>query len=72
MKLSIQNETLMKYFGMEDTYAMIREAGFEAIDWDTCSSWDFDEVKKAKELKNLPRRFARTLPRRWRSSAKTA
>ena len=53
MKLSIQNETLMKYYGMEDAYAMIREAGFEAIDWDTCSSWDWDEVKKAKELKNL-------------------
>lgn len=53
MKLCIQNETLMKYYGMEDAYAMIREAGFEAIDWDTCLSWDFDEIKKAKELKNL-------------------
>lgn len=53
MKLSIQTETLMKYFGMEDAYGMIREAGFEAIDWNIDTSWDFDEVKKAKELKNL-------------------
>ena len=53
MKLSIQNESLVKYFGMEDAYGMIREAGFDAIDWNIDTSWDFDEVKKAKELKNL-------------------
>ena len=53
MKLSIQNETLMKYYGMEDTYSMIREAGFEAIDWDTCGTWDFDEVKTAEKLEGL-------------------
>ena len=53
MKLSIQNETLMKYYGMEDTYSMIREAGFEALDWDLCSTWTFGEVKRAEKLEGL-------------------
>ncbi len=33
MKLSVQNGNLAYVFGKETTYRMIREAGFEAIDW---------------------------------------
>lgn len=53
MKLSIQTETLFKYYGMEDTYRMIREAGFEAIDWNIDTAWDFDQVKQADRLEGL-------------------
>lgn len=53
MKISIQSETLVKYYGMEDAYGMIRAAGFEAIDWNIDTSWNFDEVKTAEKLENL-------------------
>lgn len=53
MKISIQSETLVKYYGMEDAYGMIREAGFEAIDWNIDTAWDFEQVKKAERLEGL-------------------
>jgi len=53
MKLSIQSESLVKYYGMEDAYRMIREAGFEAIDWNIDTCWDFDAVKNAEKLEGL-------------------
>ena len=53
MKLSIQSQNLVDTFGAKQAYSLIREAGFEAIDWNIDTAWDFDEVKKSKELKNL-------------------
>ena len=53
MKISIQSETLVKYYGAEDAYGMIREAGFEAIDWNIDTAWDFDTIKNAEHLCGL-------------------
>ena len=53
MKISIQSETLVKYYGMEDAYGMIGEAGFEALDWNIDTAWNFDEVKASEKLENL-------------------
>ena len=53
MKISIQSETLVKYFGAEDAYGMIREVGFEAIDWNIDTAWDFDVIRKAERLEGL-------------------
>lgn len=53
MKISIQSETLVKYFGAEDAYGMIREAGFEAIDWNIDTAWDFDVIRKAERPEGL-------------------
>ena len=53
MKLSIQSQKLTGQYGIEAAYRMIREAGFEAIDWNLDTEWKISEVKTAKKLENL-------------------
>ncbi len=53
MKLCIQSERLVSQYGAKDAYRMIREAGFEAIDWNVDTAWNFSKVKEAEKLENL-------------------
>lgn len=53
MKLSIQSGDLPRDFGAEKAYQMIREAGFEAIDWNLDHALTRKTLENAKELKNL-------------------
>lgn len=53
MKISIQSQRLTGQYGIEKAYRMIREAGFEAVDWNIDTEWKFDEVKTAEKLENL-------------------
>ncbi len=53
MKTCIQSEGLMSSFGPEIAYRMIREAGFEAIDWNINKAWNFKAVTSADTLKDL-------------------
>ncbi len=48
MLLSVQSATVVNDFGSELGYKMIREAGFQAIDW------NIDHSLKAKDLKSAP------------------
>ena len=45
MKISVQPGDLWRLFGHETTYAMIREAGFDGIDWNLDHAWNHAEVK---------------------------
>ena len=40
MKLSVQNYGVSTVFGPEAGYRMIRECGFEAIDWNIDQGWN--------------------------------
>ena len=50
MLLSVQSQDLVKEFGIEDGYRMIREAGFEAIDWNLDHAWKTAEIQTAEHL----------------------
>ena len=52
MKISMQSR-ITELHGIENGYRMLREAGFEAIDWSLHTTWDFEAVKKAEKLENL-------------------
>ena len=49
MKISIQTGDIIKNFGIKKGYALIKECGFEAIDWNIDTAWDmklvFDDHK---------------------------
>ncbi|MBQ8310434.1 MAG: sugar phosphate isomerase/epimerase [Clostridia bacterium] len=53
MKICVQSQDLIDQFGFEDGYRMIREAGFEGIDWNIDHAWRFGELLKAERLENL-------------------
>lgn len=53
MKISTQNGNLCRDFGMETAYRMIKEAGFEAIDWNLDQTLTEKTLKEATELKDL-------------------
>lgn len=53
MKLSVQSQNLVNNFGFEQAYRMIREAGFEAIDWNIDHSLRAGDLLKAEKLENL-------------------
>ena len=53
MKLCITSGTYVSRYGIRDGYRMIREAGFEAIDWTIDVAWKFSEVLEAERLENL-------------------
>ena len=61
MKISIQTESLVSDFGKREAYKMIKEAGFEAIDWNINTTWSYPELLSAKELRGLSV-FEKTLP----------
>lgn len=53
MKLCIQTESLVHDLGYEAAYRTIREAGFEAVDWNLNTAWSFKQVSAAEKLKDL-------------------
>lgn len=53
MKLCIQSEGLFSRYGAEVAFRMIREAGFEAIDWNLDKAWNFKKVLEAETLRDL-------------------
>ncbi len=53
MKISVQSQNLVNELGMEQAYRAIREAGFDAIDWNLDHAWDFTKVKAAKDFTGL-------------------
>ncbi len=53
MKISVQSQNLVREFGAESAYRMMREAGFEAVDWNIDHGWKFSEVLKAPGLEGL-------------------
>lgn len=53
MKICIQSQRLVSQYGAEDAYRMIREAGFEGIDWNIDTEWNFSAVKAAERLEDL-------------------
>lgn len=46
MKISIQGGGVVDRFGFEKGYAMLREAGFEATDWDLDYILEFPQIQK--------------------------
>ena len=52
MNISVQSGGLIRFWGYEKGYKMIREAGFDGIDWNIDGAWSGAEVKK-KILKHL-------------------
>lgn len=52
MQLCIQTSTIIQEFGFERGYAMLREAGFTAIDWNLDNSLSSKELKSSA-LENL-------------------
>ena len=53
MKLSVQSQNLVAEYGMEKAYRMIREAGFEAIDWNIDHAWSFKNVCASQTFDDL-------------------
>ena len=53
MKISVQTQPTVNRFGIKDAYRLIREAGFEAIDWGLDQAWKTNEVFNAKEFSGL-------------------
>lgn len=53
MKISVQSQNLVDQFGIERAYEMIREAGFEAIDWNIDHAWNSKEVYAAEVFEGL-------------------
>ena len=48
MKISVQIGDLIDLLGFETGYAMVREAGFDGIDWHLDHAWNPEEVKKGQ------------------------
>lgn len=46
MNISVQSGGLIRFWGYEKGYKMIREAGFDGIDWNIDGAWSGAEVKK--------------------------
>ena len=53
MRICVQSQDLVDDIGMHDAYAAIREAGFEAIDWNIDHAWKFSDLIKAEKLEGL-------------------
>jgi len=60
MKISIQDASTVLRYDMDTAYQRIREAGFEAIDWDVdlqwkdgkaCSCWNRTAIESGKEIR---------------------
>ncbi len=61
MLLSVQSQDLIDDFGFDEGYRMIRDAGFDAIDWNLDHAWSFNQVTNAETLEGLSI-FERPLP----------
>lgn len=61
MLLSVQSQNLIDNVGFDEGYRMIRDAGFDAIDWNIDHAWSFRRVVDAEKLEGLCI-FERPLP----------
>lgn len=59
MGISIQTGGLLSYWGAADTFRMIREAGFDGIDWGIDEGWDRSVIQQGRFS---PCVFERPLP----------
>ena len=46
MRLAVQSGNVVDDFGFETGYRMIKEAGFEAVDWNIDHAWDQSKLRK--------------------------
>ena len=53
MLLSVQSQDLIDDVGYDAGYRMIREAGFEAIDWNLDHAWKANQLETAETLEGL-------------------
>lgn len=53
MKICVQTGDLIEEFGLQKGYQMIREAGFEAVDWNIDQALSVQKLAHASELKDL-------------------
>ena len=53
MKISVQSQDLVDDLGIQNAYRMIKNAGFEAIDWSLDHAWKFKDLLRAERLENL-------------------
>lgn len=53
MDICVQSGTVVYEFGFEKGYKMIRDAGFDAIDWNIDNELSRSTLERASELKNL-------------------
>ena len=53
MRIATLTAPYVRLFGAKDAYRMIREAGFEAIDWGIYQKPNRKQLTAAKELKGL-------------------
>ena len=53
MLISVQSQDLVDEFGMEEGYRMIREAGFDAIDWNLDHAWKKTALLSAQKLEGI-------------------
>ena len=50
MKICIQSESTKCRFPAKEAYKMIKDAGFEAIDWNLDDSWNYKALEKAESF----------------------
>lgn len=53
MRICVQSQDLVDDIGMHEAYRAIREAGFEAIDWNIDHAWKFSDLIKSEKLEGL-------------------
>jgi sugar phosphate isomerase/epimerase len=53
MKICTTTGTYTAHYGIKEGYRVIREAGFEGIDWSLDNAWNYHQVITAEKLENL-------------------
>lgn len=53
MQISVQTGGVIPFWGFEEGYRMIKEAGFDGIDWNIDNVWDRDDLKAQLENNQL-------------------
>lgn len=61
MRVSSDTSTLVRQWGAADAFRMIREAGFEAVDWGIDTDWKIAEIAAAERLEGHTV-FERSIP----------
>lgn len=46
MEISVQTGGIIRYWGFEEGYRLIRESGFDGIDWNLDHAWERDKLDK--------------------------
>ena len=61
MRISSDTSTMVRQFGAKDAFRMIREAGFDAVDWGIDTDWKIAQIGAAECLEGHTV-FEKTLP----------